>query len=89
MKTVEVEVRSMKKVLGSVKVEQCESLEEAIKASSKATVLSIYNKAVAAKVTNDYRTEKTKTSSPLAQLAKAMKTNPDVKAQIASILENL
>ena len=89
MKENEVDVKSQGKVLGSVKIPVCETLEEAIKASSKEVILAAYNKKVSDGITNTFRSEQVREVSPIAKLTKAAKSDPKVAAQIEAILAKL
>lgn len=89
MKKVKTDVKSKGKVLGQVEVVVYETLEEAIKAASKEAILAAYNKVVSDKVTNTFRSEQTRESSPIAQLARAAKADPKVAAEIEKILAGL
>lgn len=84
-----VDVKSKGKSLGKVEVTVCETLEEAIKASSKEDVLAAYNKKVSDGITNTYRSERVREVSPVVRLTNAAKTDPKVAAQIEAILAKL
>lgn len=89
MKKVKVDVKSKGTVLGTVEVPVYETLEEAIKASSKEDVLAAFNKKVSDGITNTFRSEQVREVSPIARLTKAAKTDPKVAAQIEAILAKL
>lgn len=89
MKQTKVDVKSKGKVLGTVNVPVCETLEEAVKASSKDVVLAAYNKKVSDGITNTFRSEQVRTVSPIARLSKAAKSDPKIAAQIEKILASL
>lgn len=89
MKESKVDVKSKGKVLGTVTVIQYDTLEEAVKASNKETVLAAYNKTVSNVVTNTFRSEHVREVSPIAKLTKAAKSNPAVAAEIEKILAKL
>lgn len=86
MKKTMTEVKSQGQVIGSVEVLQYESLAEAVKASSEADVLKAFNKVTSDKITNTYRSEQTRTSSPMAQLARLAKSDPKIKAEIDKLI---
>lgn len=89
MKQIKVDVKSQNKVLGNVSVPVCETLEEAVKASSKEAVLAFYNKAVSNTITNTFRSEHTRNVSPIAKLTKAAKSDPKIAAEIEKILAKI
>lgn len=89
MKEKTVDVKSKGKVLGAVKVTVYETLEEAVKASSKDDVLAAFNKKVSDGLTNTFRSEQVREVSPIARLTKAAKSDPKVAAQIEAILAKL
>ena len=89
MKQTKVDVKSKGKVLGTVNVTVYETLEEAIKASSKEAVLAAYNKKISDGITNTFRSEQVRDLSPIAKLTKAAKSDPKVAAQIEAILAKL
>lgn len=89
MKNIKVDVKSKGKVLGTVTVPVCETLEEAIKNSSKEAILAAYNKKVSDGLTNTFRSEQVREVSPIARLTKAAKNNPKLAAEIEKILANL
>ena len=86
MKKTTVDVKSQGSIVGSVEIIQYESLAEAVKASSEADVLKAYNKIVSDKITNTYRSEQTRTSSPMAQLSRMAKSDPKIKAEIEKLI---
>ena len=89
MKKIKVDVKSKGKVLGTVEVTKYETLEEAIKVSSKETVLAAFNKKVSDGITNTFRSEQVREVSPIARLTKAAKNDPKLAAEIEKILANL
>lgn len=89
MKHVEITVKSKGTELGKVKIPVYETLEEAIKASSKEAVLASYNKRIATDTTNSFRAGKTRTTSPAAQLARMAKADPNVAKKIEAMLAEL
>jgi hypothetical protein len=86
MQKIKVDVKSKGTVLGSVEVPKFESLAEAVKASSEQAVLDAYNKVVSDKITNTYRSEQTRESSPMAKLSRAAKKDPKLAAKIEKLL---
>lgn len=89
MKKIKIDVKSHGKILGTVEVPVCETLEEAVKASSKTAVLAAYNKKVSDGITNTFRSEQVREVSPIARLTKAAKTDPKIAAEIEAILAKL
>lgn len=89
MKKTTVSVKSKGKVLGTVTVPVYETLEEAIKATSKDDVLATFNKNVSNTLTNTFRSEQVREVSPLAKLTKAAKADPAIAAQIEAILAKI
>lgn len=89
MKQTKVDVKSKGKILGTVTVPVCETLEEAVKASSKEAVLAAFNKKISDGITNTFRSEQVREVSPIARLTKAAKSDPKVVAQIEAILAKL
>ena len=89
MKQTKVDVKSKGKVLGTVNVPVYETVEEAIKASSKEDVLAAYNKKVSDGITNTFRSEQVREVSPIAKLTKAAKSDPKILAEIEKILAKI
>lgn len=89
MKSTKVDVKSKGKVLGTVNVPQYDTLEEAVKASSKEAVLATFNKSVSNGITNTFRSEQVREVSPVARLTKAAKSDPKIAAEIEKILAKL
>ena len=89
MKQIKVDVKSKGKILGTVPVPVCETLEEAVKASSKEAVLSAFNKKISDGLTNTFRSEQVRDVSPIARLTKAAKSDPKIAAQIEAILAKM
>lgn len=89
MKRVSKDVKSKGKVLCQVDVPVYETLEEAVKASSKDDVLAAYNKTVSDAITNTKRSDMTRETSPIAKLAKLAKSDPKVAAKIEKILAEM
>ena len=89
MLKTKVDVKSHGKILGTVTIPVCETLEEAVKTSSKDVVLAAFNKKVSDGITNTFRSEQVREISPIARLTKAAKTDPAVLAEIEKILAKL
>jgi len=86
MQKIMTEVKSQGKVLGQVEVVQYSSLAEAVKASSEENVLKAYNKVVSNKITNTYRSEQTRSTSPVLKLAKMAKSDSNIAAEIEKLI---
>lgn len=89
MKNLKIDVKSKGQVLGTVTVPVYETVEEAIKASSKEAVLAAFNKKTSDGITNTFRSEQVREVSPIARLTKAAKSDPKVAAQIEAILAKI
>lgn len=86
MKTIDKEVRSNKEVIGNVKIPVYASLKEMVAAMNEADVLALANRQNASDLMNTFRSAKTSTSTPTAQLTKLAKTNPDLQKAIESLI---
>ena len=87
MKTIEKPVKSDKAVIGNVKIPVFESLKEAIASLKEDVVLALTNRQNASDIMNTYRAGKTKSASPVAQLNRLAKSNPDLQKAIEALVQ--
>ena len=87
MKKVKKEVKSGGKTVDAIEIPVYENLKEFAAALSEEKVLALANRQYAADLTNEARAAKTRTTSPIAQLNKMAKTDPEVKAQIDALMK--
>jgi hypothetical protein len=86
MKKEEKEVKAKGQVVGKVQVDVYENTAEAIKALGEEKILSLINRQNAADKTNEFRAAVTREASPMTKLAKAAKSNPELQAKIAALI---
>jgi len=86
MKQIEKEVKSDKAVIGVVKIPVFENLKEAVTALKEEVVLALTNRQNASDIMNTYRAGKTATASPVAQLNRLAKSNPDLQKAIEALV---
>ena len=86
MKTIEKEVKSDKAVIGVVKIPVFENLKEAVGALKEEPALGLINRQNASDIMNTYRAGKTATASPVAQLNRLAKSNPDLQKAIDALV---
>ena len=86
MKRVKKEVKSKGAVVDTVTVTQYESVEEAIKGTSKDRVLAAINKVVADAVVNTARASIVRPTTPQSQLARLAKDDPKVQKEIEALI---
>jgi len=86
MKTIEKEVRSDKAVIGTVQIPVYENLKEMVAAMKEPVVLALANRQNASDLMNTFRSAKTSTASPTAQLNKLAKSNPDLQKAIEALV---
>jgi hypothetical protein len=102
MKTVNVPVKSNKEDLGSVNVNEFETLEEAVvffqkeagegaaEGAGAIEALKLLNAQYKAGVTNAYRVSKTRTASPITLLKAKLKTaDKSMQEKFAAFLESV
>ena len=87
MKKSSKEVKSDKAVIGVIEIPIYENLKEAITALSEAKVLGLVNRQYASDLMNEFRAGKTRTASPVAQLNRLAKTNPDLQKAIETLVK--
>jgi len=86
MKTLKKEVKSDKAVIGVVDIPIYETMKEAIAALKEDKVLALANRQNASDIMNIFRAAKTQTASPVAQLNRMAKTNPDLQKAIETLI---
>lgn len=87
MKKVKREVKSGGKTVDTIEIPVYENIKEFVAALSEEKILTLANRQYAADLTNEARAAKTRTTSPIAQLNKMAKTDPEVKAQIDALMK--
>ena len=80
------EVKSKKQVLGTIDVDQYDTIKEASDELGAEKVLNIINKSVSDAAVNAERSAKTRGTSPQAQLARMAKTNPELQSEIEKLI---
>ncbi len=86
MNTIKKKVKTDGKVIGEIDVPQYESIAIAVKELGEETVRSKFNRQVASDFMNEYRAAQTRTTSPIGQLQKMAKTNPELQAKIDALV---
>ena len=96
MKTINVEVSSKDTVLGTINVQEFESIEEAVKffdeqledkeKTGTEKVLTLINSQHRANVTNAERVRLTRGVSPMKALREKVKSDPKAKAALEALL---
>ena len=86
MKQVKKEVKSKSVVVDTVMVPQYESVEEAIKSTSKDKVLAAINKVTSDGIVNTARAAIVRPSTPQSQLARLAKSDPKVQREIEALI---
>ncbi len=88
MKKAKKDVKSNKEVIGQVEIPTYESIKEMAAAfkGGEVDVLALANRQNASDIMNEYRAGKTRVSSPVAQLGKLAKTNPQLEKMIADLV---
>jgi|GEM_PF-4002826 len=88
MKKTTKDVKSNKEVIGKVEIPVYDSIKEMAAAfkGGEADVLALANRQNASDIMNEYRAGKTRASTPIAQLNKLAKSNPELEKQIAALV---
>ena len=86
MKQISRDVKSGGAVIGTIKVAQFDSLAEAGKTLGEEKACALLNRQHSSDTMNEYRASKTRTTSPINQLNKMAKTNPDLQKQLSALI---
>lgn len=87
MKQVNRDVKSGGAIIGTIKVSQFDSLDEAGKQLGGDKALALLNRQFASDTMNEFRASKTRTTNPISQLNKMAKTNPELQKQMSALIK--
>jgi len=80
------EVKSKGESLGFVEVAQYDTVKDALKELSEEDILGRINRTLMEKSMNAFRADKTRTTSPVAKLQRAMAKDPALKDKVNALL---
>lgn len=87
MKSISRDVKSGGAVIGTIKVNQFDSLGEAGKTLGDDKALGLLNRQFSSDTMNEFRASKTRTTNPINQLNKMAKTNPELAKQMSALIQ--
>lgn len=87
MKTEKVDVKSKGDILGTVEVPVFGDIKEAIGRLKADRVLSLINRQHKSDLANEFRAGQTRAASPISQLNRLAKSNPEVEKQVQALLK--
>jgi hypothetical protein len=89
MESKSFDVKSKGELLGTVDVMQYDTLNEIKKDLEEEDIVNRINRSLMEKAMNSYRSERTRSVSPLAKLTRLMGKNEDLKKKVMDIIEEM
>lgn len=86
MKEITVDVKAGGEIVSQIQVKQFETVEEAVQTLTAEKCIALINRQYKADETNQERAAKTRPTSDITLLNRAMKDNPELQAQLEKLL---